>query len=177
MKNLEIIYYPSSQEVKQMVELDAKAYDNALDRGQYEKCLNWMNICPDLYTAIKIKTKIVGYVNLIPVTKKCFDLFKSGKIKDNEIPLNDFKPFKRGRNYCIFMSLVVKKNFQHENVLLILLKALKDRIKNMKEKNIIIESVVCDAVNTKIGNFVTKVVDAKYICSTPTGSKIYEFKL
>ena len=166
---------PDIEDLKQMVELDKSFYNNKLDRGEMKKCLQWQKICPELYTVLKSGDEVLGYINFIPITKECYDLFRMGKIKDYEIKRNDFLPFVNGENYCLFMSVVVKKE-SPKSIFLLLIKAFLRKIKKMQSEGVLIKSIVADVINPQLEELILN-NNGKYLCQSKNEGKIFEFYL
>ena len=176
MKNFEIVYYPSENDLKQMLELDCESFSE-LDRGELGKCLEWKSNCPEMYTAIKLDGKIIGYINFVAITKESYNKIKTGNLKDYELSGCDVLPFKKGINYCLFMSMVVKEKFRYTEVIVRLLNAFFEKINKMKQSNVVFGNVLCDCVSKDGENFVKKNPNAKFVCNSKNGTKIYELKL
>ena len=177
MKKFEIVYNPNENDIKQMVELDADSYEESLDRGVLEKCLEWKKICPNLYTAIKFDKKIIGYINFIAITEECYNKTKSGNFKDYELSVGDLLPFKEGKNYCLFMSIVIEEKFRDSQVVVKLLNAFFEKINKMKQNGVVLNNILCDCVSKDGENFVKRSFNANFVCNTKNGTKIFEFKL
>lgn len=176
MRKFEIVYYPNEDDVKGMIQLDGEAFCE-LDRGELNKCLEWKKICPDVYTAIKLDAKVIGYINFIAVTKKCYYRMKVGKLKDYELKSEDILPFKKGENYCLFMSVVIEKKFRDTEVVIRLSNAFFEKIYEMKKSGIMVDNILCDCVSKDGEKFIKENFSVKYICNSKNGTKIYEFKL
>jgi len=160
--------------VSELINLDA---DNFLgnDVGNFDTCINWLKVCPEMYTIIKHEKKTIGYINFLPITKQCFEQVKLGRKKDYEILPADILNFKVGDNYCLFMSLVIDKKYRFSKVLIYLFKTFKKKINNLNKKGIIIKSVVADCV-TPEGEKLAYHFNGKYVGKTLSNSKIFEFK-
>ena len=170
----EIMYDVSEKDIKQMIALDKECYFGA-DVGDFYKCLSWYKKCPQLYTVLKTNQEIVGYVNFLPITKASYDKIKKGQEKDYELQEKDILPFSKGNNYCLFMSVVIDKKYRLSKAIIVLLLGLKEKIKNFEADGIKIRSFVADCV-TGEGEKLAKHFGGKFLCLTPSGSKIYEFE-
>ena len=174
MKKPRIVTHPTIEDIRQMVDLDAESYDY-LDRGIVSKCLEWLQICPDIYTIIKSQDMVIGYINFVPISESCYNKFKTGLFKDYMIDKSDILPFKKGNNFCLFMSIVIKREFRQENAILILLNAFKNKINSLKQRGCLIKSIIADCISTETQRFVVDRFNAKCLCSTISNSKIFEF--
>lgn len=75
------------------------------------------------------------------------------------------------------MSVAVDKDFRQKNAIFFLLKAFLEKIKNFEKQGILIESSVADCITSGGEKFVRERFNAKFICETDSGSKIYEFEI
>ncbi|MBO4569751.1 MAG: hypothetical protein J5689_00840 [Clostridia bacterium] len=169
----EIINKATDSDILEMIELDKCCYVGN-DVGDFKKCVAWRNICPEIYTAIKIDGKIVGDINFMPITKTCYNQIRLGKKKDYEIDISDVLNFQKGDNYCLFMSIVISKDFRSTKALGYLLDGLKLKLNNFNKQGIIIKNIVADCI-TPEGESLAKRFNGNYVCKTKTNSKIYEF--
>jgi len=170
----EVYYNIKKEEVIDLIKLD---YDNYFgsDVGDLESCIKWLEICPEVYTIVKKDKEIIGYINFLPITKDCYEKIKQGNKKDYEISLDDVLDFRIGDNYCLFMSIVLKKIYRKSMCLFFLLNGFKDKLYNLYKKGICIKGVIADCI-THDGEKLAKYYNGKFICRTKTGSKIFEFK-
>ena len=114
----------NESELKQAIELDKKTYKDETLMGSLEKCKKWLGACPDMYISIYDNEKMVGYINFVPLTPKCFKKFKNGEMSDYEIDASDILPYHKGENLCLLMSIVVDKKYQNGETIKILTNAL-----------------------------------------------------
>lgn len=174
MKNFTIEYNPTVDDIKEMIKLDNQAYEEKEDCGVLEKCLEWKRKCPDLYIVIKSDDKVVGYINFVPITRSAFERFKSGELKDYDLLKSDILPYKKGKNYCLLMSIVMDKDFRISRALMFLFDGLKNKIADLKNRGITIGGVVADCVTFE-GERMAQHFNGECLVQTPSGSKIYEF--
>ena len=159
-----------------MVNLD-KNFFNTADLVDTNLCLKWYNKNPEIYTAIKFKSQIVGYINFMCITKNCFNKFYKGLYKDDFIKPSDIVPFKKNAlNYGYFCSIVIKKEYRNTSAVFALRKAFLNQLKNFKDNKIIFSSVICDCVS-KYGIKLAKKFNGKYICNSISGGEIYVCEL
>lgn len=177
MKEYNIEYYPNEEDIKQMIQLDNEVYNKSEDCGILEKCLQWKKICPEIYTVIKDSDKVVGYINFVSITKKCYEDFRHGKIKDYQLDLKDIVNFSKGDNYCLFMSVVVKNEYQDKYATKVLLDAFYKRINDFHIRGIKTNNIIADCVSKDGEKFITKRFNASCVGVTETNSKLYEFSL
>ena len=73
----EIVDRATSEDVRQMVVLDKENYIGS-DIGDYSTCIKWLDICPEIYTAVRADGKIVGYINFVPISEKVYNDIRNG---------------------------------------------------------------------------------------------------
>ena len=175
MSEFQIEFSPTENDLRQMIMLDNRAYKKQEDRGILEKCLAWKRACPDLYTALKHNGTVVGYINFLPVTKKCYEKFRNGKLKDFEIAERDVLPFKKGDNYCIFVSIVIAEKFRNTKGIHLLMMAWRNRILVLQEKGVQVKKILADCVSEE-GVKLSQGFNGKLVKDTQE-RKIFEFAL
>ena len=176
MKNYEIVNYPTKNDLIQLCKLDIEAY-NEMDKGDLDKCLVWKKNCPEIYTALKFDGKFIGYINFVAITEDCYKKFLMGRLKDYELKDDDIISFKKGENYCLFMSIVIDKMYRDTEAIIRLSNAFIEKINKMKQSGVIFGNVICDCVSQDGEKFVKKVFNARFNCSSKNKTKIYKFKL
>lgn len=70
MKNIEIKFQPTNNEIKEAIFLDSENYEN-IDVGEFEKCMSWYKKNKEIYTLLKVDNVLVGYINFVPLTNEC----------------------------------------------------------------------------------------------------------
>ena len=169
----EIFHNSTQKDILEMIELDKTNYLGN-DVGNYNDCVEWLKICPLMYTIIKSNNKIIGYINFLPITKQCYQQIKNGQKKDYELSSNDVLNFNKGDNYCLFMSIVINKEYRNSNAFNYLFNDFVKMLANLNENGIKIKNVIADCV-TAGGERLARSFKGKFICKTPTKSSIYEF--
>lgn len=163
----------SKNDIKKMINLDKESYFGN-DAGDFERCLSWHKICKDLYTILKKDGKIIGYINFLPIKKSAYNKIRAGKLKDYELEKKDILPFRKGENYCLFMSIVLDKQSRFSRAVHMLLLAWNKRILKMKDDGIIIKNFLADCV-TEEGKKLAKHFGGKLLCETSSKSSVFEF--
>lgn len=175
MSDFQIELNPNEDDLRQMIVLDNRAYKKQEDRGILEKCLAWQRACPDLYTALKHNGVVVGYINFLPVTKKFYESFRRGELGDFDLEERDVLPFKKGVNYCIFVSIVIAEEFRNTKAIHLLMMAWRNRILCLQEKGARVKKILADCVS-KEGAKLAKSFNGKLVKETQE-RKIFEFAL
>ena len=176
MNNLKVTYEPSFELIKQAVELDKLVYNNSADVGDINKCNAWVKKNNKIYTFLLDGDDLIGYINFMPVTDDCYEMFKLGKIRDSDISVKDIvKFYKRTPNKCIFISIVIHPNYQKGLGLRILFRGFLKKLKLLKQQNIQISHILADCVSSIGEKAAIKLLKAKLIKEFPN-HKIYETK-
>ena len=168
----EIVNEATESDIIEMIALDSDCYFGD-DVGVFQNCNDWVKKCPSIYTILKHDNKVIGYINFMPVTKTCYDQIRSGQKKDYEVNSSEVLNFKKGDNYCFFMSIVIDKNFKSTRALGYLIDGFKNKIEKLSNKGVKITKIIADCITTE-GESFAKHYNANFICKTKTGSKIYE---
>lgn len=72
VKNVETI-----EEIQAAINLDRNSFTDD-EVGVLDTCINWLQACPDLYTAIFDKNELIGYINFMPLKKRALKIIKMG---------------------------------------------------------------------------------------------------
>ena len=113
--------------------------------------------------------KMVGYINFVPLTAKCFEKFKNGKMCDSQINARDILPFRKGENFCLLMSIVIRKEYQNTKAIILLTQALLDRIDNFAKRGIYIPQFLAECVSDDGKKFITRTFDCKKVSNSKNG--------
>lgn len=167
--NMKLKTILNETELQQAIELDRQAYSNKDLVGSLEKCKQWLQVCPDMYIALYENKKMVGYINFVPLTAKCFGKFKNGKMCDSQINARDILPFRKGENFCLLMSIVIRKEYQNTKAIILLTQALLDRIDNFAKRGIYIPQFLTECVSDDGKKFITRTFDSKKISNSKNG--------
>lgn len=160
-----------------MIDLNAESYENQDDVGVLEKCIEWHRICPEIYTIIRNGKSLIGYINFVPITRECYLKIKNGELKDYEFQINDILDFKKGENYCLFMSIVIKEKYRNTKVIIEMMKYFFKKMDRLKRQGVELNNVICDCVSEDGEKLINRNFDAKFICYTKNRTKIYEFSI
>ena len=168
-----IEYYPTDMDIKEMLLLDKDVF-NLKDTSSFNKVKSWYKKNNEIYTVLKLDGVVVGYINFMPITKECYDKFRIGKYKDYMLTSKDVVNFVKGDNYCLAMSIVIRKDLRDTNAIIKLWKGFLRKINKLKKHGIKIASIVADCVSIDGVKFVISNYNGKYICNSEDWGKIYE---
>ncbi len=166
------------KDIKEALELDKRFYD-LKDDEQFtlEKCLNWYNINPHIYTMLRDNktNKIIAYINAAPITDECYEDIKSGKYVDAKIDDEDIESFEIAGFYNLyFASVVVDLDYQNLFLLQMVYNAFIDNLLKLLNNDFIITRIIADAVSKKGKKFCEIFGLNKVIPKTEHDSTIYE---
>lgn len=168
-----IEYYPTDRDIKEMLLLDKDVF-NLKDTSSYSKVKSWYNKNNEIYTVLKLDGVVVGYINFMPITKDCYDKFRIGKYKDYMLSTKDVANFVKGDNYCLAMSIVIRKDIRDTKAIIKLWKGFLRKINKLKKQGIKITSIVADCVSIDGIKYFISNYNGKYICNSQDWGKIYE---
>lgn len=126
--------------------LDEKNYgkDNTWDK-EFQKDL--FNKNKDSIYLIKYKHEMVGYINYLNVTFEFFEKFKKIR-KYKNIDLNNITKFKSNRKvFIIIESINIKKEFEKEQSVQLIIKKIKQLIKIKYRQRIYIHGIIGISIN------------------------------
>lgn len=156
--------------VKEMIKLDNLVFKDD-DIGSFDRCKEWLDANPDIYTVLLLNNKVIGYINFMRIKDEVYDLIKLGKLKDYELNKEHILNFEKGKPLkCLLTSIVVKPEYQDT---IAIIKLWKGFIKMIKSKNLSCPHIIIDCVSDSGEKYVKKHLSAKYITNSQNG-KIYE---
>lgn len=161
--------------IYQAVNIDAVVYQKEF-HSSYDKCLKWWKKNPNIYVMVQDDNtkKIVGYINVMPLTDLYYNKIKNGEIIDTNIPIEEIQTYKPNGKYNVyFSSIAILPEYQNTNAFKTLLKGLCNNINQLKQQKISFSNVIADTVS-EIGEKFCKKMNFKFVTNTNHNSKIYE---
>lgn len=157
MNNYIFSNHATISDIDEMINLDKLVYKDC-DIVNNKLVYKWHKKNDKIWTIIKENNKIIGYINFIPITDKCYHNLKDKKYSEHSIKYNDIMSYKKDmESYFLFDSIVIHPNYQNKNITFILFKFfIKNTLKFFKENNIKIKSIIAQVVNNKIDNILSK---------------------
>ena len=175
----------TDNDINQALALDKEIFDipNS-EQFNIDKCKRW-NEKTGLYVYTMLKDpetdKVVGYINIVPVTDECYEKIKDGKDADINIDDSDIVSYEqpiRPKKYNLYLAAIVvdtKKDRlrrTHE-----LFNAFMDKLITLTTINIIYSRMIADAITEDgkdlcHGCGMSKIKDTEHDNST-----IYEIEL
>lgn len=144
----------TKQDLKGIVRLDRLVYTDRVKLGLLEK---WFEINPQIWRYVRVEKRIVGYLELMPITEQTFNEIKVCQNLDFQkklLPLEYVKQEKRIGFYFYIPSLVaIANNRQKFDKGKIVSGIFEDSVEFLKQlliaKNIYIKKVVAVPVTTR----------------------------
>lgn len=174
MINWEIVYEPTRKLIEDSIVLDKIVFNDECDICDIATCMEWTNKNNKLYTFLLKDNKLIGYINLMPVTDEFYNRFKDGKTKDFEITASDIVGYEVGKPVkCIFVSIVLHPDYQKTMAVKYLLDGFIQKIKNFQNKGYIISDIAMDCVSEMGERCARNWLKASQVAYSRNG-KIYE---
>ncbi len=177
MKDWKIQHKVDDETLKQLIMLDKDAYA-AKDIGSFSLCKKWRQVNSEIYTVLKFRNTVVGYINFVPLKDAVFKKFKKGLMKDYELTENDILPFTKGQSLnCLLMSIVIKKEFRDSKAIIYLTQGFTQFLEKLKSEGVHIKNIVQDCVSIDGIKFVINFFGADFVCESHRNrgfGKIYE---
>ena len=167
-------------DIKQALELDYLVYD--IDESVHftlDKCIAWHRINPDIYFMFKLNNqdKIVGYINVAPITDEGYDKIKSGQIWDVDITEDYVLPYEfPGTYYLYFSSIVIHPDYRNAGLVKRFIDAFVAKIIELYNNEIYFSAIIGDAITSEGEKFCI-LFGMKKITESEHKSKIYEVSL
>lgn len=123
--------------------------------------------------AFNENNEVIGYVSMVSLKKKYFDMLKNGEIVDSKLPIKSFKKLNsHGVHYIYFSSIVVDEKYRTSMVALDLLKNAEELLLKFSESGSITKYILIDAVSES-GKLLTNMYHGKECINTKRGTTIY----
>lgn len=167
-----ITYNADKSTIQKAIKLDNMVF-NRVDVGSVNIWLSWVEKEPNIFTFLWKNNRLVGYISLIPLHINAYNKVLEGKLRGFQVKPNMIVPFKKGDNKCLFESIVIHPKLRNSEAILRLWNGFMDKIKQFKQSEIVVSSVVADCVSVDGIKYMVNNFKSKYICNS-SGGKIYE---
>lgn len=141
-----------------------------------EECWRWHKLNPDIYILVKdtATNKIVGYLNVAPVTEECYKKIKSGEFLTTNITSDMILSYDMPFTYYVyFFSIAVHPDYRGSNIFYLMYNALIDRFIRLGKQEAIVKSMIADAI-TDSGEKFCKLFGMEKITESTHASTLYE---
>ena len=168
----------SEADIEQAVYLDTLVYEKQY-QVTIEQCLRWFSINPDIYVMLRDDSakRIIGYVNVAPVTDECYMLIRSGRFLDSEITEDMILSYDMPFPYSVyFTSIVIHPKYQNSRAFFQLYNAVIDNFLSLTAQDVFIKRMIADAVSSHGINF-CKLFGMNKVYETVHDSTLYEIQL
>lgn len=170
MSKFSIVNQVNDTLIKEMIELDKLVFQGE-DIGAFDKCKEWVETNPDIYTVLTDDNKVIGYINFMPLTEKAYQMVLQGKLKDYQLASEHINQFQSNKPLkCFLTAIAIREEYQDTKAIIELWNGLLNKLNAL---NLTISSVVADCVSSHGEKLVKQRLDAKFITNS-NGGKIYE---
>ncbi|MGL5650070.1 MAG: hypothetical protein ACRDDY_19745 [Clostridium sp.] len=156
------------EDFKVMKKLEAKYYDGEFITP-YEEAYRWYMTYEYSIRCVECDGKVVGFINMFPISDKVYDLLKVGKFNDKYLKLEDLINLDtyKGNDLNLFLSCVLidseyRKTDALTSILNEYVKVYKEVNKNFKIKNVITDNVTQGGANFSERLGFHKVIDSNH---------------
>jgi len=143
--------------------------------ADYNEAFDWYNRFSFTTMAIEDQGRIVGFLDLFPITRKTFDLISQGTFNDKNLTAENILDIRKTdlAPVNLFLScIVIDKAYRKTEALKILLKAYVDYYNACISRGIIIDQIITDNVTLEGERFSAKIGFRK-ILDTNHSSVVY----
>ena len=159
--------------IKEVLNIESNIYP-VNEQQSLRLCIENFNVNPNIYFIFKDldNGKIVGNVDICPITDRCYEKIKSGMFKDSNIASDMIVSYRRNLDECYnlyFEGITIREEYRDTGLLFFMFKSL-NRFFN---RDICIRRIIADAV-TDDGIRLCKMFRMKEICRTDHNSIIFE---
>ena len=166
------------RDIEEAVELDNLSYPECY-RGNIVDCVKWSQANPDIYVMLRDKTtsRIIAYINVMPVTDEWYDMIRSGKFIDVSISPEMILSYDMPLPYCIyFSSVVIHPAYRNTGVFKYLFNAILARFIELGKNEIFIKKMLADAESVE-GEKFCKLFGMNKLDQSEHGSSLYEVSM
>ena len=167
----------TDDDIKEVLAMEAEIYkeDECQD---FELCqkIHQINPYTDLFFKDLRTGRIVGNIDICPVTEECYELLRSGQFMDSEITIDMVVPydFPTADYDLYFTGIAVREEYRNTALLVTMFNEAVKRFKMLGDKlGVFVRRMVADAV-TNNGERFCKIFGMKKVHDSGHGTKIYE---
>ena len=134
---------PTNQELMEIVESDNLTYPIEQDRADFDSICVWRDSAPNSFILIKHKGKLIGYIILLPLTKKSFDDYKNGKITEADIGAKEIVEWDKNP-YVLFNNVSINPEYQNSEAVFVLTFGIAIKLFLLNQNGIKLNNVVAE---------------------------------
>ena len=137
----------TSEDIRGALMLDYESYHDEYHL-MYERCLDYQRRNPYIYTMLKDRGEIVGYINFSPVTEAAYERLRRGEI-DTFVSGADILPMRDHTAYDIYLSsIVVRDDYRGRGCAGRMMQAVvSEWSKLATERDVTVRRIVADAIS------------------------------
>ena len=165
----------TDEDIQECLDMEAEIYkeDECQDFDLCQK-IHQLNPYTDLFFKDLRTGKIVGNIDICPVTDECYELMRSGGFMDSEITIDMVVPYDMPSLYNIyFTGIAVRDEYRNTGLFLYMFDAALQTFLKLGERGILARRMIADAV-TENGERFCKMFGMKKVRDSEHGSKLYE---
>lgn len=165
-------------EIQQALDLDAMVYEKEF-LVPLETCIKWFEVNPDIYVMVKDKrnNKVIGYINISPITDESYEKIRSCKFIDTGITDDMILSYDMPFPYSVyFSSVVIHPDYQNSSIFMQLFNAVVDKFITLGKQEVYIKRMIADAV-TANGIKFCKLFGMKKVDDSNHHSTVYEITM
>ena len=136
------------EDFKQMEAMEKEYYSTDFI-ADYHDAYDWYNVLSFTTMAIEDQGKIIGFMDLFPVTAPIFGLIKRGVFNDKNLKTHDIIDLHKAKTGCfnLFLScVVIDRNYRGTQALKILLESYVDFYNGYASQGIEFDEIITDNV-------------------------------
>lgn len=166
------------EQIKEVLMMESEVYSEN-EQQELNHCIQLHKINPYIYLFFKDnKTgKIVGNIDINPVSDECYDLIRSGRFYDSQITPEMLLPYDMPALYNIyFCGIMIREEYRNTALFLYMFNAVIDLFMNIGNRGILPRKMIADAV-TENGIKFCKLFGMEKVKDSEHQSSLYEVSL
>ncbi len=166
----------TSEDIRGALMLDYESYHDEYHL-MYERCLDYQRRNPYIYTMLKDRGEIVGYINFSPVTEGAYERLRSGEI-DTFVSGADILPMRDHTAYDIYLSsIVVREDYRGRGCAGRMMRAVVSEWAELAaRRGITVRRIIADAISPG-GVRLCESLGLRCVAHTDRGTSTYELTL
>lgn len=138
--------------------------------------LQYLRAHPEIYTFVSLGGRLIAYLNMSFISRRCFKLIYSGKQSDLCIGAEDIcLPIAGSVNYLYFSSVVVDPLHRRKGLSIMMFSHFAEKLKYIYKNGVSDIFMIADALSTN-GEKLCCAFGMSFVKQTARGSKIYALR-
>lgn len=165
-------------DIQECLDMEAEIFkeDECQD---FELChqIHELNPYTDLFFKDIRTGKIIGNIDVCPITDECYELMRSGKLMDSDMTIDMVVPYKEPGMYNIyFTGIALREEYRNKGLSSYMIKKTFEHFEELARKGFKVRRVIADVVSDN-GEHLCEKLNMNKICDTEHGTQIYELIL